>query len=80
MDKFVLDTLFNIFSLILGTISVLFCKRFACGSVEFYTKHFPSFLKRHYYDETMFQYSFLIGGVAFAIIGFLGLIGIIKYG
>jgi len=71
MDKVVLDTIGNVFLLMLGLISVIFYKWCARETAKFYSKRF-----HREYDEKIYQLFFLLGGTIFTILSLLSLLGI----
>jgi hypothetical protein len=73
MDKSVLDTIGNIYCLIIGLICAVFYKWCARGAARFYSKLF-----RKDYDEKIYQPFFLLGGMIFILLSLLSLFGITR--
>jgi hypothetical protein len=61
-------------TIILGIIAIVFSKRFAKDTSDFYYN-----LLHHRFSEKGYQIAFIIGGIVFIFLGILSLSGIIKY-
>jgi TRAP-type C4-dicarboxylate transport system permease small subunit len=61
-------------AVIFGLLMIIFCKTFAKKTSNFYYT-----LLHRRFSEKGYQAAFIIGGMAFILIGLLSLFGILKY-
>ena len=65
-----------IFSIIFGSVFIIFSKSMARYAVNAWVKRFDNFMKP---SEVGYRVSFLLGGAFFVIMGVLALIGVIRF-
>ena len=79
MGRNLIDIFGGLFFILLGFLSIIFYKRFARETEKFYSKFRLSRWFSRYYDVEHYEIVFLVGGVLFAIFGFLSVFGLIKF-
>ena len=79
IERNLIDISGGLFFLILGFLSVIFYKRFARKTEQFYSKIRVSRWFSRYYDVEHYEIAYLVGGILFAIFGFLSVFGLIRF-
>ncbi len=74
MSEHIVNTLVSIFVIILGLWIAIYSKHHASKTSEFYLK-----LLNIRFSQKGYKFAFLIGGIIFVILGFLGLFQIIHF-